>query len=391
MEPVTQFSCCGRGRRLAAASMLLMAAVSGSLVAAEPASPLTQPGPGGSGAARECEHCRLHRPPARTFGGSAQCRCARRSAPELRHRAQVGGRPLRRTPVTSWGFRRRSLGPANGHCDAGRPRHWWMPRATDCTRVAANWRLRPDPPMPTGPILGAALRINQGAAGAASHPGGGGRAALRGGKWHAAGAVGGAGALDATARGAMAVGGAAGGRARVASMPLRQAPMEHALPDAAGIPVRTQTPELSRLMAAAERKSPPRCRCWMHARAPPIHSSRYATSLAGPDVTLSANHVGTLPREPYRTQVGVALSLPLGQDKYDAATASARARRQMRCGRSARTWRTGCAPMCAVRTPGGGRRSVRDNSMPTRCRALPGKAVTPRWRCIRAVAVMCRL
>lgn len=322
MEPVTQFSCCGRGRRLAAASMLLMAAVSGSLVAAEPASPLTSQAlvdqvlRANASIAAYTAHQRARSAEARSADALDDPRLSYAIAPKSVDDPSVDtGHIVGISQTLPWpGKRALRRRQAEALVDAAR--HGLHARrrelAFEARSAYADWA-----------YLGAALRINQGqqeqlrtlvAVAEQRYAAGSGTQQeplaaqvrlmrLREAQWQ----------LEAQREAV---------RGRINA--LRQAPMEHALPDAAGIPVRTQTPELSRLMAAAERNHP--ALSVLDARARSADSQQSLRDLARrPDVTLSANHVGTLPREPYRTQVGVALSLPLGQDKYDAATASARA------------------------------------------------------------------
>ncbi|WP_420426662.1 TolC family protein [Algiphilus sp.] len=106
---------------------------------------------------------------------------------------------------------------------------------------------------------------------------------------------------------------------------LRQRASDTPLPEAAAIPLQTDLPPMDRLVQAAEQTHPGLAQ--LDAERDSAEASRDLERLARrPDFTLSANYVGTLPREPYRTQLGVALTVPFGQDKYDAAQAAALAR-----------------------------------------------------------------
>lgn len=112
-------------------------------------------------------------------------------------------------------------------------------------------------------------------------------------------------------------------RARINA--LRQAPADTPLPEAAGIPWRADVPSLDTLVHAAEQGHPTLAQLDAETRTAEAES-RLEKLARRPNVTLSANYVGTLPREAYRSQLGVALSLPFGQDKYDAGEAAAAAR-----------------------------------------------------------------
>lgn len=112
-------------------------------------------------------------------------------------------------------------------------------------------------------------------------------------------------------------------RARINA--LRQRGPDAPLPNAAALAWQADVPAMQRLMQAAEQTHPALAQ--LDAELESAEANRSLEELARrPDFTLSANYVGTLPREPYRTQIGVALSLPFGQDKYDAGEAAASAR-----------------------------------------------------------------
>ncbi|MHA7835249.1 MAG: TolC family protein [Algiphilus sp.] len=112
-------------------------------------------------------------------------------------------------------------------------------------------------------------------------------------------------------------------RARINA--LRQRPSDAPLPEAAAIPWKAEIPTMERFVEAAEQHHPALAQLDAERSSAEAHKALQALARR-PDVTLSANYVGTLPREAYRTQLGVALSIPFGQDKYEAADAVASAR-----------------------------------------------------------------
>jgi len=112
-------------------------------------------------------------------------------------------------------------------------------------------------------------------------------------------------------------------RARINA--LRQATPGAPLAEPGGIPWRAEVPPFERVVQAAVRAHPALARLDAETRA--AEAAVELEQLARrPDVTLSANYLGTLPREEYRGQLGIAFHLPFGQQKHNAGEAAAAAR-----------------------------------------------------------------
>ena len=105
---------------------------------------------------------------------------------------------------------------------------------------------------------------------------------------------------------------------------LRNRPMDAPVPRPAQWQALAGLPPADQLAGAVQHANPQLS--MLRAR---IRAARLDHQLADledkPDLRLTANYLGTLPREEYRTQVGVVLNLPFGQSKRDAAQSAAAA------------------------------------------------------------------
>lgn len=111
--------------------------------------------------------------------------------------------------------------------------------------------------------------------------------------------------------------------ARVNAM--RNRPIHSNVPQPSGWSTLPVLPPIAALEGALRQSNPRLLKLQAQGRTAQLNRELAALAYK-PDLRLTANYLGTLPRSEYRTQVGVMLNLPLGQSKRRAAEAAADAR-----------------------------------------------------------------
>lgn len=106
---------------------------------------------------------------------------------------------------------------------------------------------------------------------------------------------------------------------------LRDQPIGKPVPEPAEGQPLPPLPQQAQILAAVQRGNPRLARLQAQMRAAEL-DQKLAELAYKPDLRLTANYVGTLPRREYRTQVGVMLNVPFGQSKRQASAAASNAR-----------------------------------------------------------------
>jgi outer membrane protein TolC len=107
---------------------------------------------------------------------------------------------------------------------------------------------------------------------------------------------------------------------------LRNQPITHPLPPPANLPQLPSLPPAEQLSATLVREHPQLAGLQALQEAAE-HSEELARWNYRPNVRVQLQYLQTLPREENRTQIGLSLNVPIGQEKRDGALRAARAQR----------------------------------------------------------------